>query len=156
MLKSFNLTKNLLLWWILVWMQVAGLFIAYQSNVLAMIWKEDITKLSVLILLIHVFMTIKVGMELKSKSGKWLKAIWLSPELTFAVGILGTLIGLILMMHEATVAGIPTTPQAIQKMLGSMVGGMTTAFWVSACAISSTIIQAVQAMNLTMALQDEQ
>lgn len=146
-----KVNKNSLFWWILVWAQIAGLFVAYQAGILSMIWKEDVTRLTLVIFSIHLFTTIKAGIDTANKNGYWLDPLWLAADQIFAIGILGTLCGFIILMHEAFANGIPSTPAAIQKMLTTMSNGMATAFWVSACAIVSSMIQKVQVMNLELA-----
>jgi hypothetical protein len=151
-----KLNKNSIFWWILLWAQVAGLFVAYHAGVLTMIWNEDITKLSTVILGIHIFMTFKVGIDTARKNRSWVDPLWLGADQIFAIGILGTLCGFIILMHEAFMGGVPSTPAAIQKMLTTMSNGMATAFWVSACAIVSSIIQKVQIMNLEVATSEKE
>jgi hypothetical protein len=148
--------RNNLFWWILVWIQIAGLFVAYQAGIMTMIWHEDVTRLTLVIFIIHAFTTIKTGLDTANKNKDWLDPLWLAADQIFAVGILGTLCGFIILMHEAFIGGIPTTPVQIQKMLATMSSGMATAFWVSACAITSSMIQKVQVMNLELALRNEQ
>lgn len=149
------LHRNSIFWWILLWAQVAGLFVAYKAGILSTIWKEDVTRLTLVILLVHTITTVKVGVDTANLNKTWLDPLWLAADQVFAIGILGTLCGFIILMHEAFLNGIPSDAAAIQKMLATMSSGMATAFWVSACAIVSSIIQKIQVMNLEMACGKE-
>jgi hypothetical protein len=148
-----SIDRHTLFWWILLWAQVAGLAVAYHTGILSTIWTEDVTKLTLVILGLHLLTTIKVGIDTANKNRTWVDPLWLGADQVFAIGILGTLCGFIILMHEAFIGGVPTTPAAIQKMLATMSSGMSTAFWVSACAIVSSMIQKVQVMNLEMATE---
>lgn len=156
-LKKFepNISRNLIFYWILVWLQIAGLFVAYHANVLSMIWKEDLTKLTLVIFIIHILVTIKVGIDTARKDKKWINIYWLTSEQTFALGILATIIGFIILLHEGFASGIPTTPEEIKKMFTTVSSGMGVAFFGSLTAITCSIIQKIQAMNLEC-LRDEQ
>lgn len=145
-LKRIN--KNSLFWWILLWVQGAAGFLAYKAGVFEQIYHGDATHITLGIMLLHVLTTLKIGLDTFKSKKDHLEYIWTACESSMTLGMIGTAIGFIIMMTTAFGHGLPTTPQAIQNVLGQMVIGLGTALWTTACGLSSFLLLRIQFTNL--------
>ena len=127
-------------------------FWAFKMGVVTKIWETDITMLTSLITLIFVASNVLLGYvaynfdrnHLKSKLADSVNTIWFISEIVMALGMLGTVIGLIAMLGANVVGNATQDMNGIQALLGSMWQHMGLALYTNAVGIICSIILKVQ------------
>lgn len=127
------------------------------------IWYTDITMLSSVIALAFVGANVKLGwisyhldssIVPKDKLVKETNTVWFLSEILMAVGMLGTVIGLIHML-EANVVGDIANTNALQGTLGNMWSSMGLALYVNAVGLVTSIILKLQVHFIAGDLDNE-
>lgn len=127
------------------------------------IWYTDITMLSSVIALAFVGANVKLGwisyhldssIVPKDKLVKETNTVWFLSEILMAVGMLGTVIGLIHMLAANVVGDIANT-NALQGTLGNMWSSMGLALYVNAVGLVTSIILKLQVHFIAGDLDNE-
>lgn len=122
--------KQFLEWWVLFLLQLAGLALCQYFDMFRWVWEKDITKLSYVILSVWLYFSIYCGsLSWKLCKKKLSPDIiakrsdigWFFSDICFALGLLGTVAGFLVMMGSISLAAEP------QAMLKQMAIGMSTA-----------------------------
>lgn len=135
--------RHFLEWWVVLLVQGSGLLLCQYFGLFEWVWEQDKTKISYLILFIWSMVTLYCGrlsfladknklttyeVEQKSELG------WFSADILISLGMLGTVIGLLLMMSGIDLSASKNV-LAAQEMLKTMSLGMSTAMITTACGI---------------------
>lgn len=130
-------------WCVLFLIQISSIGVCYYFDLVEWIWNNDKTKLSFLVLLIWLVMTIRAGIlairydkmhdlnggfvknRTKERLDAKMESGWFASDQCLSIGMLGTVIGFLLMMGSISTATADVS--AIQEMLKTMSSGMATA-----------------------------
>lgn len=137
-------------------MLATGVFWAYYFGVVSQIWHDDKTKLTSLIALIFLSANIVLGhtaykiadsnyvKTYKEKILKRLNGFWFISEQLMALGMLGTVIGLVLMLSSNFVGNDLQNSNAMQALLGNMWKSMGLALYANAVGLVASIALKMQ------------
>lgn len=130
---------------------------------IAKIWHTDITMLSSVIAFTFIVANFKLGwisyhLDSESASNKQLvketNTVWFLSEIVMAIGMLGTVIGLIHML-AANFVGDTANTDALQGILGNMWQSMGLALYVNAVGLLASIVLKLQVHFIAGDLGDE-
>ena len=145
--------KKFYMWWLSVLLIATSFFWASYMGFVAKIWHTDITMLSSVAALGFVFANIKLGWvtyhidtQTTSKAvlNKETNTIWFLSEILMAIGMLGTVIGLIHMLSSVSLGG-GVGQEALQGILGNLWKDMGLALYTNAVGLVGSIILKLQA-----------
>lgn len=148
------MNRKFLIWWISVLLTATIAFWSYHFGFIQTIWATDITMITSLITIIFIFTNISLGwvaykmgkasyvMMNKKKLLKKLDTCWFVSEQLMALGMLGTVIGLIHMLANNFI-GV-SLDGSMQDLLGNMWKAMGLALYTNAVGLVFSIILKVQ------------
>lgn len=151
-------TKKLFIWWASMLLTMTGLFWSYYLGFVTEVWVTDITMITSIILVMFFSATLFLGKGLhdyRKKDDlqglmKRSDLCWFVSEQMMALGMLGTVIGLIHML--ATGFGDTTS---LNDALPNMWKSMGLALYTNAVGIAFSIILKLQVYFVTYGLIDE-
>lgn len=155
--------KKFYMWWLSVLLTATILFWTHYMGFIAKIWNTDITMLSSVIAFIFVIANFKLGwisyhLDNETASHKQLiketSTVWFLSEIVMAIGMLGTVIGLIHML-AANFVGNNANIDALQGILGNMWQNMGLALYVNAVGLLASIVLKLQVHFIAGDLDDE-
>ena len=154
-------------WWLFMAAVTAlAVYSALQGGIL-LLWERDQTKLSFLLLIIFVQMSIWCGYKtwrlsrfldsektekyLVEKIEELMEAGWFASDLCLSIGMVGTVIGFITMMSGFSTIDVSdmTTVQDMIKGLGS---GMSPALYTTLVGLVCSALLKIQYFNLSQAI----
>lgn len=145
--------KKFYLWWLSVLLIATSFFWASYMGFVTKIWHTDITMLSSVAVLGFVFANIKLGWvtyhidsQTASKAllNKETNTVWFLSEILMAIGMLGTVIGLIHMLSGVSLSGA-AQQDALQGILGNLWKDMGMALYTNAVGLVGSIVLKLQA-----------
>lgn len=148
------MNRKFLIWWISVLLTITLVFWANYFGFVATIWATDITMITSLITSIFIATNISLGWVAykmgrssyvqanKKKLLKKLDTCWFVSEQLMALGMLGTVIGLIHMLANNFI-GV-NVDGGMQDLLGNMWKAMGLALYTNAVGLVFSIILKVQ------------
>lgn len=155
--------KKFYLWWLSVLLIATSFFWAYYMGFVAKIWHTDVTMLSSVIALGFIAANAKLawityhqdsGSAAKQQLTEQTNSVWFISEILMAIGMLGTVIGLIHMLAVSFVGG--DLQQAdLQGLLGNMWKSMGLALYTNAVGLVASIVLKLQAHFIVGDLGDE-
>lgn len=127
-------------------------FWTFKAGIVEKVWTTDVTMLTSVISLIFLAANILLGYiaynydkdHLKAKLIRATDTIWFVSEILMALGMLGTVIGLIAMLGANVVGNSTQNMAGIQTLLGNMWLHMGLALYTNAVGIICSIILKVQ------------
>jgi len=142
-------------WLIIACVTDAGLFILWKVGLLQQIWEQDASFLSSVIFAFFLFMSTYLGIATwrasKGVSNSNMEELgWFSSELCLGMGMLGTVIGLIMMLSGFNTLDA-TNVTSIQQLLTELGGSMGTALYTTVTGLACGINIKVQTFNLSLA-----
>ena len=163
MFKNLN---TFYIWWVSELFIGAGLFWSWYFGLVSKIWTIDITMITSIILLIFVSTNIMLGYvaysldqptpldksarnQVKSKLTRLSENCWFLSEQMMALGMLGTVIGLIHMLTVNFISSGGTDIDAAQAVINNMWGAMGLALYTNAVGLAASIITKVQVYFIT-------
>lgn len=157
--------RKFYMWWLSILLTATILFWAHYMGFITKIWETDITMLSSVIALGFVYANAKLAWisyhldtdytrTLKEKLVKETNTVWFLSEIVMAVGMLGTVIGLIHML-AANFVGDTSNTNALQGVLGSMWSSMGLALYVNAVGLVASIVLKLQVHFIAGDLDNE-
>ena len=137
-------------WWIEFWLIVVGSFFAVREGYLDLVFANDITHLSYVIVGVFVAYTALLGFETARKrvNKSLIEWGWFLSEMSLALGMLGTVIGFIYMLSGSMGGMSADDPETIKQALGVMALGMSTALYTTAIGLVSSVLIKVQLITL--------
>lgn len=156
--------KKFYMWWLSILLTATILFWAHYMGFIVKIWDTDITMLSSVIAVGFAFANAKLAWIsyhldtnynlLKDKLVKETNTVWFLSEIVMAIGMLGTVIGLIHML-AANFVGDTSNTNALQGVLSSMWGSMGLALYVNAVGLVASIVLKLQVHFIAGDLDNE-
>lgn len=143
--------KRFIFWWVSVLLVATSVFWANYFGVVQTVWESDTTRLTSVIASLFLVTNLALGWLAWKASDPFfvcenhhvLKKItdyaWFMSEMLMALGMFGTVIGLIHMLEMNTVNDIKDN-NAIQGMLGGMWKAMGLALYANAVGLISSIV----------------
>lgn len=134
-------------WWISILLMMTGFFWSWYFGLVTLIYQKDITYITSLITAIFVVMTIRVGYYAykltdyefdKAKIRKFVNDSWFVSEQLLALGMFGTVIGLIHML-SVNFGDLMDSNNSITA-IGTMFGGLGIALYTNAVGLVTSII----------------
>lgn len=124
----------------------------FQAGIVEKIWMTDVTMLTSVISLIFVAANVLLGYIAynndsyppKPRVARATDTVWFISEILMALGMLGTVIGLIAMLGANVVGSSAQDMSGIQSLLGNMWLHMGLALYTNAVGIICSIILKVQ------------
>ena len=139
-------------WYLLLCIQVLIISIAMFFDLHNLIWENDKTKISFLILTIWAIASVYIGWvhrdNNKDNINNNAKIGWYLAETCLALGLLGTVAGFLLMLGTAFGNIDITNTKSLQEALANMALGMSTALYTTLVGIVSSIFLKSQLVNL--------
>jgi MotA/TolQ/ExbB proton channel family len=156
------LKKKFYFWWLSVLLIATFVFWASYMGFVAKIWYTDITMLSSVIVAMFVFANIKLGYVSygidkhfpEEKLVKETDTIWFISEMLMAIGMLGTVIGLIHMLAVNMIGNDLQDSNSIQQLLGHMWESMGLALYTNAVGLATSIVLKLQVHFIAGDLDD--
>ena len=134
-------------WWVTILLMGTGVFWTYYFGLLTQIYQNDITYITSLIAVIFVAMTSMVGYYTyklsdayfpREKISKFVNDAWFVSEQLMALGMFGTVIGLIHML-SVNFHDLMDSNNSINA-IGTMFGGLGVALYTNAVGLVTSII----------------
>lgn len=144
--------KKFMAWWVSVLLIATGIFWAYFFGLVHTVWTADETYITSLIALIFVACNVKLG-TIAYQIGdpdywdtetfkKRLETLWFMSEQLMALGMMGTVIGLIMMLSTTSVGSIDAG--SMQSVLSGMWKSMGLALYTNAVGLACSILLKLQ------------
>lgn len=145
-------------WWLVFWLSVFAGVAAGAIGFYPYLWRSDASYISWACLGLYGLMTAFVGQQTcRSRKGDQsfrahLPVCWFAANALLALGMIGTLVGFMLLLQS--LSGMGATPD-MQKVLGSMMVGFSTAGLTTIVGLSCSLLLKLQLINLQYLLRDE-
>lgn len=139
------MTKNMLVWWFGLCLQILAAVVAYQYGVYSMLMTADPTYISVSILALHVFTVFWIGYK-TFRNNKDTYLLWFIAEAQMGLGMMGTLVGFVIMFAGAFALGFNV--ENIKGIITAIALGTGTAVWTTLVGLGSSLILKTLTVNL--------
>lgn len=148
---SFVKYKRFIFWWVSILLVATSIFWSTYFGLVHAIWESDTTRITSVILALFTITNLALGWLawkasdpiFMSTNRKILEKItdysWFMSEMLMALGMFGTVIGLIHMLEANTVSNAQDA-SAVQGMLGGMWKAMGLALYTNAVGLLFSII----------------
>lgn len=138
------MNRKFIFWWASVLLTFTLVYWSYHFGVIHTIWVSDVTMITSLISLIFLVTNLYLGwIVFRNKiTSKPLETCWFISEQLMALGMLGTVIGLIHMLSNNFI-GV-TDETGLQNLLSNMWSAMGLALYTNAVGLVASIILKVQ------------
>lgn len=144
--------QEFMFWYLLVSIQVVIFSISAFFGLHKLLWANDQTKLSFVILLMWLIGTVLIGTWYKKETAEEIqitaKIGWYLAETCLALGMVGTVAGFLLMLGTAFTNIDVANIGSLQNALSSMALGMSTALYTTLVGLVSSIFLKSQLVNL--------
>jgi Ca2+/Na+ antiporter len=151
-------------WFLLNAVMLTAFFFTEQKGAISTIVKNDLSHISILIMVLYVLVSVYVGKlcyladkineNKKEEAKEFLRKRshmgWFAAEHFFSLGLLGTIIGLIFATRGSLDSSIPIT-----EMVGGLKEGLNTAFYTTVCGIVFSLPLQLQLMILKFKLDGD-
>lgn len=154
--------KKFMAWWVSVLLIGTGIFWAYFFGLVHTVWEADETYITSLIAIIFLVCNLKLGaIAFHIDSPKYwdmdtikkrLESLWFMSEQMMALGMLGTVIGLIMMLATTTVGSIDAG--SMQSVLAGMWKAMGLALYANAVGLVCSILLKLQVYYIGYGLDE--
>jgi uncharacterized iron-regulated membrane protein len=131
--------KFLIYWWLIACLQMLGVAIAFKFGMYNMIVAVDYTKITLLILGIHLLASIITGYYTWKKQNKT-DVLWYIAETQLSLGMIGTLIGFMIMLNAAFGHVDASNIEAIKTTILQIGSGMGIAIRATLLGLISGVI----------------
>ena len=139
--------KALLRWWLIFCLTILAGGIAIYFDIHKELYKADQTKISFLILTIFVLTSIWIGVVTKLQD-RTVELGWFIAEACLALGMIGTVTGVLLMLNGAFTQIDLSNPTTIQNSLVNMALGMSTALYTTLTGLICSLALKIQLVNV--------
>lgn len=139
-------------WYLMLCIQTVLISIAVYFDAHRLIWQNDQTKLSLVIVLMWVAGSILIGLWHRKTTATDIqnnaKIGWYLAETCLALGMIGTVAGFLLMLGTAFTNIDVSNTQSLQTALAGMALGMSTALYTTLVGLVASIFLKSQLVNL--------
>jgi hypothetical protein len=141
--------KALAYWWLLFWVQAIAYAAAWFFGIFQLTWHADVSKLSFVIMVLHLFATCMIGVQINTARKGLTVDVGHGHFLASAaskIGMLGTIIGFIFMITGTmdTITAANMTTEQLRSMMGSLASGIGTALWTTLWGLVVALMIEVQ------------
>jgi hypothetical protein len=154
-------------WFLLNAVMLTGIFFAETKGAISMIIENDLSHISILIMLLYVVVSAFVGRlcylsdkmskgstEKRAREENYLAKRadlgWFAAEHFFSLGLLGTIVGLVFATQGSLDSSLPTS-----EIVGGLKEGLNTAFYTTVCGIVFSLPLQLQLMILKFKLESK-
>ena len=168
-MTTISITKHTLFlkWWFFISVIIASLLYLGTQGAFQVLWYQDATKLSIVLLTIFSIMSGWCGYKTRAlskfldndqtedylveKIEHLMEVGWFTSDLCLSIGMMGTVIGFIMMLSGFASVDVEnmTTVQDLIKGLGS---GMSTALYTTLTGLICSALLKIQYFNLSQAI----
>lgn len=132
-------------WWLMVTLIVVGISTSIYFNFDTFLYENDLTKISLVIVSLFAICTSVIGYKIWNSAIKKIKDYnyeteWFMSEILISLGMIGTVIGFIFMLHSVFGNLNISDTVAVQQSLGSMAKGMGTALLTTLVGLISSVL----------------
>ena len=154
-------------WWLFISAVMAGATYLYFTDMFALLWNKDATKLSYVLLLLFVFMSVWCGYKTwrlsvfldSNKTEKYIiekiehlmEVGWFTSDLCLSIGMMGTVIGFIMMLSGFSNVNVEDLA-TVQGMIKGLGAGMSTALYTTLTGLVCSALLKIQYFNLSQAI----
>ena len=154
-------------WWLFISAVMAGATYLYFTDMFALLWNKDATKLSYVLLLLFVFMSVWCGYKTwrlsvfldSNKTEKYIiekiehlmEVGWFTSDLCLSIGMMGTVIGFIMMLSGFSNVNVEDL-SSVQGMIKGLGAGMSTALYTTLTGLVCSALLKIQYFNLSQAI----
>ena len=154
-------------WWLFISAVMAGATYLYFTDMFALLWNKDATKLSYVLLLLFVFMSVWCGYKTwrlsvfldSNKTEKYIiekiehlmEVGWFTSDLCLSIGMMGTVIGFIMMLSGFSNVNVEDL-STVQGMIKGLGAGMSTALYTTLTGLVCSALLKIQYCNLSQAI----
>jgi len=156
--------KTFTKWFLLNAVMLTAFFFAETKGAISTIIKNDLSYISLLIIVLYVlvssyvgklcYLSDKINSKRKSDASAFLLKRadmgWFAAEHFFSLGLLGTIIGLVFATEGSLDSSLPTN-----EVVSGLKKGLNTAFYTTVCGIVFSIPLQIQLMILKFKLEGE-
>ena len=122
------MTKSFLQWWLFFVLQLIILGAGYTYDLHTYILNNDQTYISFVLLGIWLLTSVRIGYKMGRNIKSSNEKFWFIAETCMAIGMMGTVLGLILMLGGSNLESIdPTDVECMKNVIGQLAKGMATA-----------------------------
>ncbi len=160
--------KLFLQWWFVFTLILLGILVAASLGAFQAIYTYDFTKLSFVILAIFGVMSFVCGVttyvtsrhieqkEIDPEKLHQIRAFeeagWFASDICLTIGMIGTVVGFIFMLLGSFQGIDAGDTAAIQKTLGQLASGMSTALFTTLVGLVSSVLLKLQFFNLSQGI----
>jgi hypothetical protein len=154
-------------WWLFISAVMAGATYLYFTGMFTLLWNNDATKLSYVLLLLFVFMSVWCGYKTwrlsvfldSNKTEKYIiekiehlmEVGWFTSDLCLSIGMMGTVIGFIMMLSGFSNVNVEDL-STVQGMIKGLGAGMSTALYTTLTGLVCSALLKIQYFNLSQAI----
>lgn len=156
-------------WWIIFTLICIGIVLLFITDLISTINEVDITKLSLLIGVLFLGSTVRIGLstyklckedsptkETLDNHRKTSKLFWFIADTLLSVGMVGTVIGFIYMLSISFGNISVENTAALRAALQTMGTGMSTALYTTAAGLICSIILKLQLYPFTRLIESKE
>lgn len=151
-----------LFWWFTVLLISTGVFWAWYFGWVYVVWQTDVTKLTSIISVIFLIANGLLGWlayqrdthAYAAKQSRAAETVWFLSEQVMALGMLGTVIGLIHMLAANFVDTNLQDSKSISGLLSNMWGSMGLALYTNAVGLAASILLKLQVYFIAGDIED--
>jgi hypothetical protein len=132
-------------WWLIIVLSVIGSCVSIYFDFDKFLYENDLTKLSLVILLFFTISSIIVGYKIYKQFVEKVDAYtyqteWFVSEILVSLGMIGTVIGFIYMLYSVFGNLDVSDTSVIKASLGTMANGMGTALLTTLVGLTSSVL----------------
>ena len=135
--------KKMAIWWVLLCLNITGMFWMWYFNVFTWIAAIDPTFITFIILALYMLLFFYIGWVVKKDSYKLedeLEPVWFGSEQLLGLGMLGTVIGFMLMLSTQFIGVTIADTQSVLKLIQTMSVSMGTALVTTAAGLIASMV----------------
>ena len=153
--------KTLARWWLITTVTLCGVFPLWKFGVFSDIYEKDVTSIHLVIYAVFILATILTGIaawrtnisdkqtgHYNKTTGKIVDVCWFCSETMMALGLIGTIAGMIYLFGMIFDQIDPSDPEDLKEALSHMARGLSTAMYTTICGMIGALIIKVQLMNI--------
>jgi hypothetical protein len=138
------MTRDFMIWWL----KATTGFICLGTGILYFdglnyLLEKDGTKISIGIILLMITVTLHIGYRIFHKN-KDFDTAWFLADSCMSLGMIGTMLGFIMMLHQGLSNIDATDAAAMQSLIGSMAYGMSTALLTTLAGLVASLFLKIQ------------
>lgn len=166
------MNKTFLRFWLILSVITAGSVTLQSFDIFAEVYDKDVTKLSFVIMAMHLAYTFVIGhsawglsdqtgntFERRAKAKRMKEKVsfgWFLSETMLGLGMTGTVIGFIIMLGGSMGELDMNNAAKTTEVLANMAVGMSTALYTTAVGLVCSILLKIQLVNLEAGIPNEQ